>query len=230
MYENITYPTNLEKQYSSYVLLTGRQWGTKYKSDKTAKSQTLNNEIYLSLPIPANGISDNTSHNWEAAEGVLLNISKGNIGKMAMKGTLDKVKSSFGNMVAAQQFSSGKTINDYAALNYGGQGFRQFEFEFEMTPDNQKDALKINKIIDVLKIGSLPQNEGYLVQYPFFWRIEALKPNGESYLLIKKCVINNLSVNMFTDIQSIHTDGEPTKTIISIGFSEIEKQWRNDYS
>ena len=229
MYINITYPTNLEKSYTSYILLSGRQWGTRYKKDKTAKSQTLKDEIYISMPLPTNGLTDNTTHNWEAAEGVMLNFSKGNIGKMVMKGALDKLKASMGKMVAAQSFASGKTINDYAALNYGGQGFRQFEFEFEMIPNNQKDAIKVNKIIKALKYGSLPKNEGSLLQYPFFWRIETLKPDGTSYNIIKKSVINNISISKFTDGMAMHYDGEPIKTILSVGFSEIEKQWRENY-
>lgn len=230
MYINIVYPTNLEKNYSSYILLTGRQWGTVYRKNKTAKHQSLRHEIYITLPMPSNGLTDTTTHNWEGAEGALLNISVKNAPKIIMRALLNKGKSLLGRMSASQEFVSGITVNDYAALKYTGQGFRQFEFEFEMIPNNRQDALKINQIIEALKIGSLPQNEGPLIQYPFFWEVDILKPNGETYFQIKKSVLNNLNVNRFTEGANIHSDGEPIKTLISIGLSEIEKQWRNDYN
>ncbi len=231
MYTNITFPTNLEKDYSSYIMLKGQQWGTKYKDNKTADYQSLNNEILISLPMPTNGLTDSTSHNWESTEKALLNISKGNLGQIAMKGAVDKAKDAFGSMAAAQQFKTGQTINDFASLTYGGQDFRTFDFEFDLVATNSSDATKLNNLIDAFKYGSLPDQAGTMINYPFFWTIKALKPDGKKYFDVDKCVITNLTINKFPDGNpTIHADGEPVKQNISISFSELYREWRADYS
>ena len=46
---------------------------------------------------------------------------------------------------------------------------------------------------------------------------------------MKKCVINNLSINKFQgDSATIHMDGHPLQTNISIGFTELYKEFQND--
>lgn len=225
MNTNLIYPQNLEKNYNSYILLIGQQWGTKYKKNKTSKSQTLNDYISIALPLPTNGLIDTTSHTWDSTEGALLDISKEGLKQRAIKGTLEQIKQMTGNMMVAQQFKTGKTINDFSSMIYGGQSFRQFDFEFEFLPNNVKDSENLKKIIKALKYGSLPKKKGSIIDYPFSWDIKILKSNSDEYFHINKSVISNLSINRFQDNTNIHYDGEPIQTNISISFSELYKEW-----
>lgn len=229
MYKNLIFPKNLDQTHSAFIVLIGQKWGTKYREDKTAKFQTQNDYISIALPMPTNGLSDSTTHNWEGSEGALLNPALKNVTKLVMKGLLDKIKASIGNMAAAQQFKSGRTINDYAAMTYGGQEFREFSFDFELIPNNETDAIIINDIIKLLKIGSLPKKLGAMIKYPFFWTVKAVNPMGKKYFSMDKCVINSLSINKFTGEALIHADGEPIQTNISVSFTELNKEWSNEY-
>ena len=229
-YINLVFPSKLDKEESNFILMIGQEWGTKYRKNLTAKFQTLNNYIAIALPMPTGGLTDTTNHNWEGAEGALLNITQGNVSKMILKGALDKVKGAFGNMVAAQQYKSGRTIHDFAAMTYGGHDFREFSFEFELIPNSANDARIIKDVIKTLKYGSLPKNLNNINKYPFFWTVQAINPKGDKYFSMEKCVINNLSISKFAgDAPTIHTDGEPIQTNISIGFTELNKEWASDY-
>lgn len=228
-YSNIIFPSNLAKNNSSFVLLTGQQWGTKYKKDKTVKSQTLNDYISIALPLPeGGGPEDSTYHNWDSAEGALLNIKESG-GKMAVKGLIDSAKQALGNLVTGEQFKIGETINDYASLMYGGQSARIFNFVFGLVPENQQDAKKINEIIKALKYGSLPELRGVKVGYPFFWKVKIYNA-GIKKIEYKSAVIKSLEINKFPeDSPVIHKDGESIKTNITITFNELYKEWRNEY-
>lgn len=229
-YINLIYPSNLDKINSNFIMMIGQEWGTEYREDMTAEYQALNNYISVALPMTTAGLTDSTSHSWEATEGALLNLTTGNIGKMAMKGLLDSAKAAFGNMANAQQYKAGLTINDFAAMTYGGHDFRKFEFDFELIPNNATDAKIIKDVIHALKFGSLPKNLGPTRKYPYFWTVQAVNPKGDKYFSMEKCVINNLSIRKFTgDAATIHSDGEPIQTNISISFTELYKEWSDDY-
>lgn len=229
MYSNLIFPSKINKNYSAYILMIGQEWGTKYKEDMTAEYVALNNYISVALPMPTGGLSDSTTHSWEGTESALLNVSKGNIKKIIMKGAVESVKNKFAKSTAAQEFKSGRTINDYAALTYGGHDFKEFTFDFDLIPDNAADANLILEIIEALKFGSLPKNAGTTIKYPYFWTVKAINPDDEDYFTAEKCVINNLSINKFQDSQTIHTDGQPIQTNISIGFTELYKDWAENH-
>lgn len=228
MYKNLIFPTKLVKNFSAYILISGQEWGTKYRENMTAEFVALNNYISIALPLASGGVSDSINHNWESTEQALLNVSAGNISKMIMKASLTRVKSIFQKSVAAQEFKSGRTINDFAALTYGGQDFREFSFDFELIPNNATEAKILKEIIQSLKFASSSKNEGSVIKYPYFWTVRVINPKGDDYFTAKKCVINNLAINKFQNSQTIHNDGEPIQTDISISFTELYKEYQNN--
>lgn len=225
----LIFPSNLEKMNSNYIILSGREWGTESRDFKAVRYQTKNNVISIALPMPTNGITDSTTHNWESTEGALLNLNVQDTKKRLIKAGLERTKAIFGNLAAAQQFKSGRTINDYAAMTYGGHGFREFDFDFDLIPNNSLDAKIIIDIIESLKFGSLPEYNDATIKYPYLWSVRAINPEGADYFYIKKCAISSLSINKFQENSSIHMDGEPIKTNISINFTSFEKEWANDH-
>jgi hypothetical protein len=140
--------------------------------------------------------------------------------------------------------SAGKgiAVNNHMAMAYKGPGqFREHEFAFNFFPKKQQDAEDIRKIIADFKSGMLPRMKGFEItkgrtlSKPFFhsprhWEIQFFHVvPGEGaienqYLpKIKKSVITSMSVNHDPNsIVSLHADGSPVQTTLSLTFREIE--------
>ena len=137
---------------------------------------------------------------------------------------------------------AGLAVNNHMAMAYKGPGqFREHEFAFNFFPKKQQDAEDIRKIIADFKSGMLPRMKGWeagsgrKLSAPFFhsprhWEIQFFHVvPGEGaienqYLpKIKKSVITSMSVNHDPNsIVSLHADGSPVQTTLSLNFREIE--------
>ena len=140
--------------------------------------------------------------------------------------------------------SAGKgiAVNNHMAMAYKGPGaFREHEFAFNFFPKNQPEAEDIRKIVADFKSGMLPRMKGLeitknrKVSAPFFhsprhWEIEffhVVPGTGaveNKYLpKIKKSVITSMTVNHDPNsVVSLHADGSPVQTTLSLTFREIE--------
>jgi len=149
-------------------------------------------------------------------------------------------------MLAAQ----GIAVNNHMALTYKGPGeFREHSFTFNFFPKAKPDAKAIKNILKDLKDGMLPRMSGTplkknrAVSAPFFmaprhWTIDFYKGNGalnsgdgEDQFLhkIKKSVIKSMSVNHDPNSTiSLHEDGSPVQTTLSLTFQEIELPFSGD--
>ena len=143
-------------------------------------------------------------------------------------------------MLAAQ----GVAINNHLALTYKGPTqFRTHEFMFSFFPKNNPDAVVIKYIIHDFEMGMLPRigKEGFTgatkvkgrtLSSPFFqsprhWTIDFMKGgtrNTNDFLFkIRKSVITAMSVNHDPNSTvSLHADGSPVQTTLSLTFQEIE--------
>ena len=137
---------------------------------------------------------------------------------------------------------AGIAVNNHMSMAYKGPGqFREHEFAFNFFPKKQQDAEDIRKIIADFKSGMLPRMKGWeagsgrKLSAPFFhsprhWEIQFFHVvPGEGaienqYLpKIKKSVITSMSVNHDPNsIVSLHADGSPVQTTLSLNFREIE--------
>ena len=177
---------------------------------------------------------------WDAgniAESLFATFSSGGtaaLGKIA--GAVDKGT----GMLAAQ----GIAVNNHMALTYKGPGeFRTHSFAFNFFPKAKQDSLVIKDILEDLEAGMLPRMSGTplkknrAVSAPFFmaprhWTIDFFKGNGqlnsgdgeEQFLhKIKKSVITQMSINHDPNSTiSLHEDGSPVQTTLSLTFQEIE--------
>ena len=149
-------------------------------------------------------------------------------------------------MLAAQ----GIAVNNHMSLVYKGPGeFRQHSFTFNFFPKTQTDANAIRDLTKDLKDGMLPRMSGTplkknrAVSAPFFmaprhWTIDFYKGNGqlnsgdgEDQFLhkIKKSVITQMSINHDPNSTiSLHEDGSPVQTTLSLTFQEIELPFSSD--
>ena len=143
-------------------------------------------------------------------------------------------------MLAAQ----GIAVNNHMSLVYKGPGeFRTHSFAFNFFPKSKPDAIVIKNILKDLKDGMLPRMSGTplkknrAVSAPFFmaprhWTIDFYKGDGElnsgdgtdQFLhKIKKSVITQMSINHDPNSTiSLHEDGSPVQTTLSLTFQEIE--------
>ena len=143
-------------------------------------------------------------------------------------------------MLAAQ----GIAVNNHMALTYKGPGeFRQHSFTFNFFPKTQTDSNAIRDLTKDLKDGMLPRMSGTplkknrAVSAPFFmaprhWTINFYKGDGNpnTYLHeIKKSVITQMSINHDPNSTiSLHKDGSPVQTTLSLTFQEIELPFSGD--
>ena len=162
------------------------------------------------------------------------------MGKVA--GAVDKGT----GMLAAQ----GIAVNNHMSLVYKGPGeFRTHSFAFNFFPKSKPDAIVIKNILKDLKDGMLPRMSGTplkknrAVSAPFFmaprhWTIDFYKGDGrlnsgdgeEQFLhKIKKSVITQMSINHDPNSTiSLHEDGSPVQTTLSLTFQEIELPFSSD--
>jgi hypothetical protein len=147
-------------------------------------------------------------------------------------------------MLAAQ----GIAVNNHMALTYKGPGeFRTHSFTFNFFPKNDIDANAIRDLTKDLQNGMLPRmsgtplKKGRAVSAPFFmaprhWTIDFfhVDKNGKAipnpYLhTIKKSVITQMSINHDPNSTiSLHEDGSPVQTTLSLTFQEIELPFSED--
>ena len=156
------------------------------------------------------------------------------MGKVA--GAVDKGT----GMLAAQ----GIAVNNHMALTYKGPGeFRTHSFAFNFFPKVQADSNAIRDITKDLENGMLPRMSGTplkknrAVSAPFFmaprhWTIDFFKGDGteNTYLhKIKKSVITQMSINHDPNSTiSLHEDGSPVQTTLTLTFQEIELPFSGD--
>ena len=156
----------------------------------------------------------------------------------------DKVQSAFDQIVGAAP-------NPNPSVAFQGPNLREFQLTWTFFPTSESESDNIHNIVVALKRASLPRNSiagsGALLDYPdmcqlnfFPWDDESQPSNGSnpwfwkdtSIIKIKKCVMNNVSVDYnVSNIPGFFagTKNRPVAVRISIGFSEIEYMLANDW-
>jgi len=156
----------------------------------------------------------------------------------------DKMQTAFEQIVGAAP-------NPNPSVAFQGPNLREFQLTWTFFPRSEAESINIHRIINKLKRASLPRNSisgsGAILDYPdmcqlnfFPWDDNTLNvsestnpwfwsPN--SIIKIKKCVMNNVSVDYnASNIPGFFAGNEkPVAVRLSIGFSEIEYMLSNDW-
>ena len=141
----------------------------------------------------------------------------------------------------------GIAVNNHLALTYRGVSkFREHQFVFNFFPKNDTDAGKIRLLLKDFRNGMLPRmgggvsgvmQKGNRLSAPFFssprhWTIDFFNGDGtvNTFLhKIKKSVIKNMQINHDPNSTvSLHADGSPVQTTLTLSFQEIEIQVSDD--
>ena len=129
----------------------------------------------------------------------------------------------------------GKIINQNLELLFNGVSLRPFNFAWDLTPRDEKEAGVIREILYKLKQSSAARrsNSAFLGS-PDVWRISYRKGTQVHGFLnrFKVCAITNVGINYTGSGQySSYNDsmGTPVHMQLSLNFTELEPIYREDY-
>lgn len=130
--------------------------------------------------------------------------------------------------------SSGQIINQNLELLFSSVTLRTFNFAFNFTPREKKEAEDVKNIIRTLKIASAPKNEpdklGFL-NSPDVFRLTYMKGGSPHEYLnsFKICAMVNMSVNYTASgTYATYDDGFPVHSQMSLSFKELNPIYRKD--
>ena len=151
----------------------------------------------------------------------------------------DKIQTAFEQVVKAAP-------NPNPSVAFQGPNLREFQLSWTFFPRNSTESQNIQNIIKVLKQASLPSNKitksAAILNYPdmvqlnfFPWDSGSNDQqhfwSDRSIIKIKKCVMNNVSVDYNpSNMPGFFAETEtPVAIRLSIGFSEIEYMLSHDW-
>jgi hypothetical protein len=145
----------------------------------------------------------------------------------------------------------GAAPNPNPSVAFQGPNLREFQLTWTFFPRSEAESINVHRIINKLKRASLPRNSisgsGAILDYPdmcqlnfYPWDDDTLSVSSStnpwfwsdnSIIKIKKCVMNNVSVDYnASNIPGFFAGNEkPVAIRLSIGFSEIEYMLSNDW-
>lgn len=188
--------------------------------DKNTKRITQADPIYAcALPLP-NELLDSQSHRWEMETGILGNLIGSNVDKLSVKGVgASKVLAE-----ASMSFGFRKPMVDPGMFqNYGGSAPRNFNFSFDLIPNNHQEAESIMNIILNLKKFSLPRSivGGVSLLAPFLFEIEIGNEKMRKLINMNDVVMTEIGVNYGADgNMQFFSNGMPKFIQLNLAFAE----------
>ena len=188
--------------------------------DKNTKRITQATPIYAcALPLP-NELMDGQSHRWEMETGLVGQLAGAAVDKASIKGV--GVNKLLGE--ASMSFGFRKPMVDPGMFqNYGGSAPRNFDFSFDMIPNNDEEAIAIMNIILNLKKFSLPRSiiGGVSLLAPFIFEIEIGNDNMRKLINMNDVVMTDIRVNYGADgNMQMFSNGMPKYITLNLSFAE----------
>jgi len=132
-----------------------------------------------------------------------------------------------------------RAVNPQETLSFTGVDLRNFSFSWDLFPSNKDDTDEITRIVNFLKARSLPEvedggSEQFLgrafLKYPDIVSLNLLGVDESKFTRFKRCMISNVTVDYGGGSQvSIIKGGVPATVTLSVAFSEVQIQTRDDY-
>lgn len=125
--------------------------------------------------------------------------------------------------------AEGYAVNPQLQVLFTGIGFRQFRFEFTLTPYSQEEAETIKKIVSYFKYAAAPEierskyfDQGMFYRVPDPVRIAFLFAGKENLNIpkIEECVIRNVDVQYTPMGWATFADGNPVQTKMTLDLEE----------
>lgn len=140
-------------------------------------------------------------------------------------------KFGFGDLKGLTLNALGQAFNPQLQVLFTSVGFRSFQFDFVLTPYNQKEADTIWSIVRTFKYRAAPEivpnsifSQGLFQKVPDQFNIEFLyngAPNDKIHK-IGVCVLTNIAVDYAPMGWATFGDGTPVQTKLTLQFQEIE--------
>lgn len=131
-----------------------------------------------------------------------------------------------GDPVRMMAKRGGIALNPRAEQFYSAPNFRNFTYEFDFHPRNQKEAESVQKIIDIMKYNSAPglgAGFGSIFSIPNYFRISYMFNGQQNKFLhgIAAAYLTSVNVDYTPDGQvSTFGNGMPTHIKMSLEFTE----------
>ena len=145
----------------------------------------------------------------------------------------------FGSNITASQVlarRTGQVLNPNMELLFNGVGLRQFTFDFQFAPRNQKEGQEVKEIIRTIKIGSTPKLDGgaggVFIRTPDVFQIAYKKGSGDHPFLnsFKPMALTSMSVNYTgAGTYATYEDGTPVAINMSLSLQELAPIYSDDY-
>lgn len=126
--------------------------------------------------------------------------------------------------------SMGYALNPQFEMLYSGTDLREFQFDFIMTPRNEKEAKVIQNIIKLFKYHAspayVPGGMGRYIMPPSYFDITFMYNGAQSDWLpkISTCVLKSFDVDYTGGLEqwATHADGSPIQVKMTMIFAELE--------
>lgn len=129
----------------------------------------------------------------------------------------------------------GKVFNNNLQLLFSGPTLRPFNFQYDISPRDKKEADDVKRIIRMFKQSMAVQRDdvGIFLGSPNTYRLEFLDPilDTHQYLpIIKECALLNFSVNyMPTNSYMTYDDSSMVVYRLNFSFKELDPIYNDDY-
>ena len=160
-----------------------------------------------------------------------LDLAQTFIGVQAAN-SLPGINVSMSDVLARQ---AGVIINPNKELLFNSVSLREFAFSFVFTARSPDEAKMIRKIIHTFKKHSAPKtgSTGFFLASPDVFQISYLHQGNQEHPFLNKfkvAALKSVNVNYTgSSTYSTYHDGTPTHIIMSLGFSEIEPVYYEDF-
>ncbi len=149
------------------------------------------------------------------------------LGRQVLQGALEVTFPGAAGFFTKQ---SGRAINPRMELAFQSVPFRNFQFEFEFAPKNQKEVEQVNKIINLMKFHMLPDvsDEKYLITPSEFQIGYYYREKANMYVpKISRCVLTDMSVDyspegVFSTFKADEKGAMPVISKMTLSFTETE--------
>jgi hypothetical protein len=126
--------------------------------------------------------------------------------------------------------AGGYAMNPQLQVLFRGIGFRQFQFDFVLTPYSQEESETIKRIIEKFKMASAPEispngvfSQGLFMKVPDYFDIKFLYKGIENLNVNKigESVLTNVNVDYAgAGTWATHNDGSPVQIKLTLQFTE----------